>query len=131
LPTIPFPLDCPIERGLRCCTIPLSLCNQKGNRRKPVNLCQRTPKLRLVQEWGHEHASQLLPQHGVSNPITGRDQCFAVNGRSVPGPDMMWTKRALFDYFLGTGEQRRRDGKAERLRGLEIDDQLRRSTSGW
>jgi hypothetical protein len=32
----------------------------------------------------HAHASRLLRQHGVSNPITERDRCIAANGRSVP-----------------------------------------------
>src|SRR5262249_17307589 len=30
----------------------------------------------------------------------------------------------LFDHFVGGGLQGQRDGKAERLRGLEVDDQL-------
>src|SRR5262245_2013245 len=29
-----------------------------------------------------------------------------------------------FDYFVGGGEQRLRNGQTERLRGLEIDNQL-------
>jgi hypothetical protein len=33
---------------------------------------------------------------------------------------------ALLDHFVGAGEERGRDYKAERLRRLEIDDQLER-----
>jgi hypothetical protein len=29
-----------------------------------------------------------------------------------------------FDYLVGTGEQRLRHGEAERLGGIEVDDQL-------
>src|ERR1700730_1749119 len=31
---------------------------------------------------------------------------------------------SLFDYLVGTAQQRNRKGKAERFRGLEIDHQL-------
>ena len=30
----------------------------------------------------------------------------------------------LFDHLVGAGKQRQRDGEAERLRNLEVDDQL-------
>src|SRR5262249_19303326 len=34
------------------------------------------------------------------------------------------SKIGLFDYFVGTGEQRRRNYEAEHVGGLQIDDQL-------
>src|SRR5262245_13289444 len=34
------------------------------------------------------------------------------------------TLHSLFDHLVGSGEQRRRNGKAKRLRGLEVDGQL-------
>src|SRR5207344_2486134 len=33
-------------------------------------------------------------------------------------------ERILLDYLFGDGEQRRRDGDAERLGGLQVDDEL-------
>jgi hypothetical protein len=35
------------------------------------------------------------------------------------------TSAALFDHLVGAGKQRRLHGEAERLRGLEIDDELK------
>jgi hypothetical protein len=34
------------------------------------------------------------------------------------------TPACLFDQFVGANEQRRRDGYADRLRGLEVDDEI-------
>src|SRR6266851_5183486 len=47
---------------------------------------------------------------------------------SVRRPAKAATRAVSFDDLVGTGEDRRRDRKPERLRGLEIDDQLE---SGW
>jgi hypothetical protein len=40
------------------------------------------------------------------------------NSRPATAPD------PLLDHFVGGGQQRFRDGKAERLAGLEVDDQF-------
>jgi hypothetical protein len=45
-------------------------------------------------------------------PATDIDRCFR-NVRQVPEADMR-----LFDNLVGCGEQRLRNGQAERLRGL-------------
>ena len=50
---------------------------------------------------------------GREVPIT--TLCVAANKLITRSP------RRLFDHFVGGGEQRLRDGKAERLGGLEIN----------
>ena len=39
-------------------------------------------------------------------------------------PNAPQQKAPLFDHLVGNSEERRRHGEAERLRGLEIDDQI-------
>src|SRR3984893_8883089 len=63
-------------------------------------------------------------------------RCSAAKGRGVPIPDTRWNRvrigttssreRSLaysFQHLVGPREQRWRNGKAERLGGLQIDDQ--------
>jgi hypothetical protein len=42
----------------------------------------------------------------------------------IGGSDPAWPASTSFDYLIGAGEDRLRDGEAERLRGREVDDQL-------
>jgi hypothetical protein len=48
----------------------------------------------------------------------------AANRRRGPGPDSCSATNALFDYLVGTGEERLGDREADCLGGPEIDDQL-------
>jgi hypothetical protein len=48
---------------------------------------------------------------------------FATRGRSIQmGQQRKWPPS--FDYLIGLGEQRRRNRQAERLSGLEVDDEF-------
>jgi len=47
--------------------------------------------------------------------------CIIVVGSNVPGAAI---SRHLFDRLVGASKQRRRNRKAERLGGLEIDHKL-------
>jgi hypothetical protein len=47
------------------------------------------------------------------------------DGRKEPQPDLCSAaKRSLFDYLIGSSEQRLRDREAERFSGLKVDDQF-------
>ena len=50
--------------------------------------------------------------------------CVATNRRDVPMRQMQPQQTRLFDHLVGAGEQRWRHVEAERLGGLEVDDQL-------
>ena len=47
-----------------------------------------------------------------------------LRGRQVSGPDPKRAPARLLDDLVGAGEDRGRDGQAERRGGFEIDDQL-------
>jgi hypothetical protein len=40
-------------------------------------------------------------------------------------------KPSLFDHLIGAGKQRRWHGEVERLRSLEIDDELKSGGNAW
>jgi hypothetical protein len=51
--------------------------------------------------------------------------CPSVHGRNVPIRDLCTAANSiLFKRRVGDGERARRNDQAERLRGLEIEDQL-------
>src|ERR1700756_5016067 len=51
--------------------------------------------------------------------------CIAMNCRFVPeATKCTAAKRSLFDHLVGAAKQIDREGDAERLGGLEIDDEL-------
>jgi hypothetical protein len=79
---------------------------------------------------GHEHASRLPGQHGISNPITGRNRCIVVNGRSVRRADVskrneLREQKALnsFNQFISLCDEERRHFETKRLGGLGVDSQ--------
>ena len=70
-----------------------------------------------------EHISSGLSPRadiGAGIPIRSR---WAITGREQM-QQTMCANAPLFDHLVGAGEQGRRDFKAERLGGLEVDHQL-------
>jgi hypothetical protein len=57
--------------------------------------------------------------------IAGKAAAPASAGEAVNDPKR--TFRGLFDHLVGDREQPRRDGEAERLGGLEVDDEIKLS----
>src|SRR5215208_2064605 len=58
----------------------------------------------------------------MSDPERTTDSRLAL--RHVRKMPKTGSRRTLFDHLVGTGEQWQRNGEAECLRGLEIDDQF-------
>src|SRR5262245_6569534 len=59
-------------------------------------------------------------RRGKSTSHTGRDRCGAERFSLVPSADIT----CLFDHLIGTLLEMERNVEAERLGGLEVDDQI-------
>src|SRR5262245_64353728 len=58
-----------------------------------------------------------------SCPLYPRKQTYAVQ-HAMSALGQKRTSRGLFDHLVGAGEYCRRNGEAQRLRGLEVDREL-------
>jgi hypothetical protein len=83
-----------------------------------------------MSELGHEHACEVPKRHRSFTPNTGRTcRPSAPRIRANVCREHMQQRACaeadLLDHLIGTCEERRRERQAERLRSLEVNDQLK------
>ena len=84
----------------------------------PQRLSALPPKADKEQTCRHVRFAPKADNHADAS----LGSLSAINGLVHCSKQRAWV--ALFDHFVGDGEDTRRNGKAERFGSLEIDDQL-------
>jgi hypothetical protein len=80
-----------------------------------------------MSAWGHSRQFGI-GRESACLPISDMSRGCQIR-RDVPITDICSAANcSLFDYLVGGGEQGRRHGEAQRLRGDEIDDKIE---LGW
>jgi hypothetical protein len=76
-----------------------------------------------MSQLGHGRASRRRDGHVCCTPgfPTNSLRCRTLQLRATSGPTHCRKMETLFDQLIGTGEQHRRDGEAQRFRRFHVD----------
>jgi hypothetical protein len=77
----------------------------------------------MIARRGHSRCHCKEEGFGTLSWQLGNDEGYRSSRAGVSGCFTRWP-RVLLNYFVGSGQQRLRDGEAEGLGGLEVDDEL-------